>query len=192
MRRDRHARRAAPPDPHVDRAPSWPRRPTALRRPAGRARPGRSRATGSGSRSTPRGLDAALDTLQAAGVRSLTSQPPTLEELFLRHYGDQIEEPTSRSRSRMTGTWPAAAHLPAPGPVDAASGGPSASRSSTGARRSASTGLYTTQAEFDAGRREHGEQRRVHRDGRPGPGARHHRRPGHLAVDRVRRDRAPA
>jgi ABC-2 type transport system ATP-binding protein len=24
--------------------------------------------------------------LSAAGVRSLTSQPPTLEELFLRHY----------------------------------------------------------------------------------------------------------
>jgi hypothetical protein len=23
-------------------------------------------------------------------VRSLTSQPPTLEELFLRHYGDEI------------------------------------------------------------------------------------------------------
>ena len=27
----------------------------------------------------------------AAGVRSLTSQPPTLEDLFLRHYGDRIE-----------------------------------------------------------------------------------------------------
>jgi ABC-2 type transport system ATP-binding protein len=24
--------------------------------------------------------------LSAAGIRSLTSQPPTLEELFLRHY----------------------------------------------------------------------------------------------------------
>ena len=35
-------------------------------------------------------MDAALDTLQAAGVRSLTSQPPTLEELFLRHYGEAI------------------------------------------------------------------------------------------------------
>ena len=31
-------------------------------------------------------LDAALKHLTAAGVRSLTSQPPTLEELFLRHY----------------------------------------------------------------------------------------------------------
>jgi ABC-2 type transport system ATP-binding protein len=38
------------------------------------------------------GLDAALDTLQAAGVRSLTAQPPTLEELFLRHYGDVVED----------------------------------------------------------------------------------------------------
>jgi ABC-2 type transport system ATP-binding protein len=31
--------------------------------------------------------------LSAAGVRSLTSQPPTLEELFLRHY--QAEEATT-------------------------------------------------------------------------------------------------
>ncbi len=29
--------------------------------------------------------------LLPAGVRSLTTQPPTLEELFLRHYGDEIE-----------------------------------------------------------------------------------------------------
>jgi ABC-2 type transport system ATP-binding protein len=31
-------------------------------------------------------LDAVLRALAAAGVRDLTSQPPTLEELFLRHY----------------------------------------------------------------------------------------------------------
>jgi len=31
-------------------------------------------------------LDTALRALTAAGVRSLVSQPPTLEELFLRHY----------------------------------------------------------------------------------------------------------
>jgi ABC-2 type transport system ATP-binding protein len=37
-------------------------------------------------------IDPALDALQRAGVRSLTSQPPTLEELFLRHYGDHITE----------------------------------------------------------------------------------------------------
>jgi ABC-2 type transport system ATP-binding protein len=31
-------------------------------------------------------LDEVLRHLSAAGVRSLVSQPPTLEELFLRHY----------------------------------------------------------------------------------------------------------
>lgn len=35
-------------------------------------------------------LDPALQALVAGGVRSLTSQPPTLEELFLRHYGDDL------------------------------------------------------------------------------------------------------
>ncbi|MDR6594956.1 ATP-binding cassette domain-containing protein [Saccharothrix longispora] len=33
-------------------------------------------------------LDGALRSLVASGVRTLTSQPPTLEELFLRHYED--------------------------------------------------------------------------------------------------------
>ena len=37
-------------------------------------------------------LDALLRLLTKAGVRSLTSRPPTLEELFLRHYED--ESPT--------------------------------------------------------------------------------------------------
>jgi ABC-2 type transport system ATP-binding protein len=36
-------------------------------------------------------LDAFVRRLAGAGVRSLTSQPPTLEELFLRHYGDRLE-----------------------------------------------------------------------------------------------------
>jgi ABC-2 type transport system ATP-binding protein len=36
-------------------------------------------------------LSAVLDALQGGGVRSLLSQPPTLEDLFLRHYGDRIE-----------------------------------------------------------------------------------------------------
>ena len=31
-------------------------------------------------------LNEAVARLSAAGIRSLTSQPPTLEELFLRHY----------------------------------------------------------------------------------------------------------
>jgi len=39
----------------------------------------------------PAVLPAVLQRLTDAGVRSLTSRPPTLEELFLRHYG--IDEP---------------------------------------------------------------------------------------------------
>ncbi len=35
-------------------------------------------------------LDAVLRQLTAVGVRSLTSQPPTLEELFLRHYDREV------------------------------------------------------------------------------------------------------
>ncbi|WP_030414465.1 ABC transporter ATP-binding protein [Streptomyces sp. NRRL S-1448] len=35
-------------------------------------------------------LDAVLRSLGASGVRSLTSTPPTLEELFLRHYQDDV------------------------------------------------------------------------------------------------------
>ena len=38
---------------------------------------------------TPR-LDVAVGLLHGAGIRSLTATPPTLEELFLRHYGDEI------------------------------------------------------------------------------------------------------
>jgi ABC-2 type transport system ATP-binding protein len=37
-------------------------------------------------------LDETLRHLTGLGVRSLTSQPPTLEELFLRHYGDELDE----------------------------------------------------------------------------------------------------
>ncbi len=35
-------------------------------------------------------LDAAVGALHRAGIRSLTATPPTLEELFLRHYGDEL------------------------------------------------------------------------------------------------------
>jgi ABC-2 type transport system ATP-binding protein len=35
-------------------------------------------------------LGAALEALGRFGIRTLTSQPPTLEALFLRHYGDQL------------------------------------------------------------------------------------------------------
>jgi ABC-2 type transport system ATP-binding protein len=37
----------------------------------------------------PGGLDRVLGTLTSVGVTSLTSRPPTLEELFLRQYGDK-------------------------------------------------------------------------------------------------------
>ena len=37
-------------------------------------------------------LDTALRVLGNARVRSLTAKPPTLEELFLRHYGDRLED----------------------------------------------------------------------------------------------------
>jgi ABC-2 type transport system ATP-binding protein len=35
-------------------------------------------------------LDAAIKRLSGLGIRSLTSHPPTLEELMLRHYGDEL------------------------------------------------------------------------------------------------------
>ncbi|MGW2562051.1 ABC transporter ATP-binding protein [Streptomyces sp. NPDC001514] len=37
-------------------------------------------------------LDAVLKKLSESGVRSLTSTPPTLEELFLRHYQDDVRD----------------------------------------------------------------------------------------------------
>jgi ABC-2 type transport system ATP-binding protein len=43
-------------------------------------------------------LDEVLGRLVRFGVRSLTSQPPTLEELFLRHYEDEL--PSSERVSR--------------------------------------------------------------------------------------------
>ena len=40
-------------------------------------------------------LDAAVAHLSTLGIRSLVSEPPTLEELFLRHYGDDIDAPVA-------------------------------------------------------------------------------------------------
>jgi ABC-2 type transport system ATP-binding protein len=37
-------------------------------------------------------LDEVMRYVASAGIRSLVSQPPTLEELFLREYGDRVEE----------------------------------------------------------------------------------------------------
>jgi ABC-2 type transport system ATP-binding protein len=46
------------------------------------------------------GLDAALRHLTAVGVRSLISQPPTLEELFLRHYQQTPDQRTPAGDER--------------------------------------------------------------------------------------------
>ncbi|MFD0687412.1 ABC transporter ATP-binding protein [Actinomadura fibrosa] len=46
---------------------------------------------------TPR-LDEALRRLTEVGVRSLVSRPPTLEELFLRHYEDDLTEHAEAGR----------------------------------------------------------------------------------------------
>jgi ABC-2 type transport system ATP-binding protein len=42
------------------------------------------------------GLDDALKHLTSVGVRALTSRPPTLEELFLRHYEDAPSEEAAK------------------------------------------------------------------------------------------------
>jgi ABC-2 type transport system ATP-binding protein len=44
-------------------------------------------------------LDDVLKYLTSLGVRSLISQPPTIEELFLRHYGDHV--PAARTEARL-------------------------------------------------------------------------------------------
>jgi ABC-2 type transport system ATP-binding protein len=49
-------------------------------------------------------LDALLRQLTAVGVRSLTSQPPTLEELFLRHYAN--DEPAQQPAAEPEGARP--------------------------------------------------------------------------------------
>ena len=41
----------------------------------------------------PSSLDQVLIALTSVGVTNLTSRPPTLEELFLRHYGDDTSTP---------------------------------------------------------------------------------------------------
>jgi polyether ionophore transport system ATP-binding protein len=45
-------------------------------------------------------LDAAMRQLSQHGIRSLESHPPTLEELFLRHYGDELAELENGLRDR--------------------------------------------------------------------------------------------
>ena len=42
-------------------------------------------------------LDATMRRLGEFGIRSLVSHPPTLEELFLRHYGDELAQEPERA-----------------------------------------------------------------------------------------------
>ena len=42
-------------------------------------------------------MNAVFDAVHAAGVRSLFGQPPTLEQLFLRHYETELERDRSRA-----------------------------------------------------------------------------------------------
>jgi ABC-2 type transport system ATP-binding protein len=44
------------------------------------------------------GLTEILGRLAAIGVRTLTCRPPTLEELFLRHYASQSHDDPERQR----------------------------------------------------------------------------------------------
>ena len=72
-----------------------------------------SRATGCGWTWTPPSSTRCCGRSSAAGVRSLTATPPTLEELFLRHYGDRC-----RGRRPAEQPGPADAALrPAPEPA---------------------------------------------------------------------------
>lgn len=75
-------------------------------------------------------LDAVLGALGAAGVRSLTSTPPTLEELFLRHYTTPAPAPDGTT-DRTGADAPADAPVgtPSNGPSGGSSGGPTKGRS---------------------------------------------------------------
>ncbi len=67
-------------------------------------------------------LDPLLRTISAAGVRSLTASPPTLEELFLRHYGVAVDGAVDGAAEQ-------------PGPVAPAASGPEPARPEGAATR---------------------------------------------------------
>ena len=89
-RGERHAGRAAAPDPHLDRGRDRRSRSTGID-----ALPGVHDVVVDDHHARfdvdTAHLDAVVRQLSALGVRSLTSTPPTLEELFLRHYGDEAD-----------------------------------------------------------------------------------------------------
>lgn len=49
-------------------------------------------------------LDATMRRLTDYGIRALLSQPPTLEELFMRHYGDELEAVNGHRAGAASGT----------------------------------------------------------------------------------------
>ncbi len=53
----------------------------------------------------PAGLGPFLHALTSAGLHALTSQPPTLEDLFLRHYGagNDVDAGAAAARGRRAG-----------------------------------------------------------------------------------------
>ena len=59
-------------------------------------------------------LDEVMRRLSALGLRSLTSHPPTLEELFLRHYGDELDNGTSVSDETLEEAPRGSSHRPTP------------------------------------------------------------------------------
>ena len=81
-------------------------------RPLGRGAPGRLR----GRHRRP--CAAAVAALQHAGLVSLTATPPTLEELFLRHYGDELAHGGGAGGRCGDRHLAPPAPLPAPRPVD--------------------------------------------------------------------------
>ena len=151
-------------------------------RPVDRARPTcpacttrGSRAPAPGSTSTPRSSTACCAAWRTLGVRSLTSQPPTLEELFLRHYGDELARASkdattgprgdggaARDRAAVDGPHPGAeaprSRAPwtlvrlvlrrGPGAPDPSGSSPSPLVSWSSA--ASVKGLYPTQADLDA------------------------------------------
>ncbi len=72
-------------------------------RPGWRTSPGSttcaSRTTRCAARSTPPTSSELLNRLGGGGVRSLVSQPPTLEELFLRYYGDAADPDDAKAEA---------------------------------------------------------------------------------------------
>ena len=88
--RDRHARRAAAPDPHHVEAELAGAAPPDLARLPGVHDADVSTGTASLRGRHRRARRPARPADAASGVGSLTSPPPTLEELFLRHYRGRV------------------------------------------------------------------------------------------------------